>query len=152
MENLQRRVSAIYFVRLTVPTRLREVVLRGVTEEHLGIFYRFAGIKGYLLPFDDLMPDDRELGTLVVSNPDQMPTSASAFVANGVLEVPKSSVVAVAASLLVTGEAVMAMFAAVLEPERVESARASQKAAQGATTVSAGKNSHRLFWAGEMPM
>lgn len=158
-------------------------ILRSVSEESLGIFHRFAGTVGYLLPFEDLIPDDMELGTLIVPNPDQMPNSARAFVANGVLSVPKNSVVAVAASLLMTGEAVITMFsapdagkvdgfvpdepvkltlatievsaremealrrtlAAVLEPERVEAARASQKVALGATTGSVGKNSHRLF-------
>ena len=87
-------------------------ILRSASEGRGGIFHRVAGTMGYLLPLDALLPDDPELGTLIVPNRDQMPVSAVAYAASGVLAVPENSVVAVAASLLVTGEAVIVMFAA----------------------------------------
>ncbi|MDO8388520.1 MAG: site-specific integrase [Polaromonas sp.] len=265
MENLQRRVSGIYVVRLTVPARMRHIVgkrefvattgtqhlpvaklvaatmlarwrlqlmdlerlalanhemnhdsiikiadghpliagggylpleqaaavlgltvadiLRSASEGRLGIFHRFAGTMGYLMPLDARLPDDSELGTLIVPNREQMPVSAVAHAASGVLAVPEDCVAAAAASLLVSGEAVMVMFAApngdkslgyvpddpvkltpssvevsasdlerlrrvlaaVIDPERIATARAMQKATLGAGPAAAGKNADRLF-------
>lgn len=87
-------------------------ILRSASEGRVGLFHRVAATRGYLVLIAALERDDPELGTLMIPQPSQMPDSAVAQIASGVLAVPSDSVRAVADGLLVTGEAIVVMFAA----------------------------------------
>lgn len=87
-------------------------LLRAAANGRFGVYYRFASATGFLLPFADLEPDDGEIGSSIVPERNAMPGNAVACVSSSVLGVPRNSAIAVASSLLVTGQAVVLMFQA----------------------------------------
>ena len=89
-------------------------LLRSASEGVLGIYHRFAGAPGYLVLVHELEVEyhDSERGTRVVPQANQMPDTALAHIANGVLGIRSDSVAEVANLLLVTGQCSIVMFAA----------------------------------------
>lgn len=87
-----------------------KVILRRVSDGHASTYHRVAGKMGFLLPLAALVRDDPELGNFIVPNRDQMPLSAVAYAAHGLLTVPTNIFVAVASALLTYVEPVVLMF------------------------------------------
>jgi integrase len=75
-------------------------LLREAAGGGLGLFWRAAGVDGYLVPFKVLKVDDPALGTRIVPQPENMPDVAVTNRAVGVLALPANDVPAVANRLL----------------------------------------------------